>query len=46
MPKNKLSEKYLQNLKIYRGPNHDIKGLPQFMPPKSMKTPLAHIDIN
>lgn len=35
----------MTNLKIYRGPNHDIKGLPQFLPPKSMKSPLAHINL-
>jgi len=34
MPKTKISEKYLKNLKIYRGPTHDIKNIPQFAPIK------------
>ena len=32
MPKTKLSEEYLKNLKIYRGPTHDIPNVPQFAP--------------
>ena len=32
MPKNKISGQYLGNLKIYRGPLHDLQHLPQFAP--------------
>jgi len=36
MPKNKISGKYLENLKIFRGPTHDIPHLPQFAPDKNI----------
>jgi hypothetical protein len=32
MPKNKLSAKYMANVKLYRGPTHDLPFLPQFAP--------------
>lgn len=44
MPKNKVSEKYLENLKIFRGPTHNIAHLPQFAPKSSSKNPLTDID--
>ena len=46
MPKNKISEKYMENVKIFRGPTHDIPNLPQFSPPKSMFDPLANIKMD
>lgn len=36
MPKNKLSAKYLENLKIFRGSTHDIPHLPQFAPDQNI----------
>ena len=36
MPKNKISAKYLENVKIYRGPTHDIPNLPQFAPDRNI----------
>ena len=41
MPKNKLSEKYLENVKIFRGPTHTIPHLLQFAPKPKFFTPLA-----
>ena len=32
MPKNKLSEKYFQNVKLIRGPTHSFSQFPQFSP--------------
>ena len=45
MPKNRLSEKYLQNIKIYRGPTHNIPHLPQFMPDQNIYDNLPHVDL-
>ncbi len=36
MPKNKLSAKYLENVKIFRGPTHDLPHLPQFAPDRNI----------
>lgn len=44
MPKNKISEKYLKNLKLYRGPTHDLPHLPQFAPDRFIHDPLTQID--
>ena len=32
MPKNKLSQKYLDNLVLCRGPTHNYNNFPQFAP--------------
>lgn len=45
MPKNKVSGKYLENLKIYRGPTHDIPHLPQFASKPKVFDPLADINL-
>lgn len=45
MPKNKISEEYLENVKIFRGPTHNISNIPQFAPPKFMKDPLTEVDL-
>lgn len=44
MPKTKLSEDYLKNLKIFRGPTHDIANVPQFSPMKFIEDPLTQVD--
>lgn len=36
MPKNKVSGKYMENLKIFRGPTHDFAHLPQFAPDRNI----------
>lgn len=36
MPKNKLSGNYMENVKIFRGPTHEIAHLPQFAPDKNI----------
>ena len=41
MPKNRLSEKYLENVKIFRGPTHSIPHLLQFAPKPKTWTPLS-----
>lgn len=45
MPKNKVSEKYFDNVKIYRGPTHDIPNIPQFAPEKLMMDSLTEMDL-
>ena len=46
MPKNKLSEKYLDNLILCRGPTHQFSNLPQFAPDKKIYEYLPEIDLN
>jgi len=41
MPKNKISEEYMKNVKIFRGPVHDIPNVPQFAPEKFIEDPLT-----
>lgn len=36
MPKNKLSEKFLNNLVLCRGPTHSLSNFPQFAPDKKV----------
>lgn len=45
MPKTKGIEEYLKNLKIYRGPTHDIPNIPQFAPIRFIENPLAELDM-
>jgi hypothetical protein len=42
MPKNKLSAKYMANVKLYRGPTHDLPFLPQFAPDNNLYEGLPH----
>ena len=45
IPKNKVSEKYMDNVKIFRGPTHNITNIPQFAPPKFMRDSMTEIDL-
>jgi len=45
MPKNKLSEKYMQNLVLCRGPTHNYKQFPQFAPDRKTYSLLPKIDL-
>jgi ribosomal protein L13 len=45
MPKNRLSESYLKNLKIFRGPTHDFPNLPQFAPMRFIENPLTEVNM-
>lgn len=45
MPKNKLSEKYLENLVLCRGPTHNYSNFPQFSPDKRIYDYLPETDI-
>ncbi len=46
MPKNKLSEKYLDNLILCRGPTHQFSNMPQFAPDKKIYEYLPEIDLH
>jgi hypothetical protein len=45
MPKNTLSEKYMKNVHIFRGPTHGFKFLPQFAPDLNIYEALPEIDM-
>jgi hypothetical protein len=45
MPKNKLSQKYLDNLVLCRGPTHAFPNFPQFAPDKKIYEYLPETDI-
>ena len=45
MPKTKISEEYMKNVKIYRGPTHDIPNLPQFAPDRSIYKTLPNYNV-
>lgn len=44
MPKTKISEAYMKNLKIFRGPTHTLPNVPQFAPDRFIQDPLTQID--
>jgi hypothetical protein len=45
MPQNKVSEKYMQNLVLCRGPTHNYKQFPQFAPDRTTYSLLPKIDL-
>jgi hypothetical protein len=45
MPKNKLSEKYLDNVILCRGPTHRFNNFPQFAPDKKVYEYLPETDL-
>lgn len=46
MPKNKLSQKYLDNLILVRGPIHNLNNFPQFAPDKKVYSFLSEVNLN
>lgn len=46
MPKNKLSQKYLDNVVLCRGPTHNFANLPQFAPDKKIYEYLPETDLH
>ena len=45
MPKNKLSQKYLDNLVLCRGPTHGFNNFPQFAPDNKIYEYLPETDL-
>lgn len=45
MPKNKLSQKYLDNLVLCRGPTHNYNNFPQFAPDNKIYEYLPETDL-
>ena len=45
MPKNRLSEQYMKNVHIFRGPTHSFKFLPQFAPDLNIYEALPETDM-
>jgi hypothetical protein len=45
MPKNKLSQKYFDNVILCRGPTHQFPNLPQFAPDKKIYEYLPETDL-
>lgn len=45
MPKNKLSEKYMANVILCRGPTHSLSPFPQFAPDKKIYEYLPETDL-
>jgi len=45
MPKNKLSQKYMENVILVRGPTHNLKNFPEFAPDKRRYSMLPQVNL-
>lgn len=45
MPKTKISEEYLKNIKFFKGPTHNLPNIPQFAPMRFIENPMTQLDI-